>query len=142
MDEIYRDIYSRLYDVTDEFFLPRYAPDQTFFTNWVFDPGRLRRSIDTAELSLISERKIKLRPDAKFFLFVNLWQMVVLPIQLANRAEGFQMENILASDIELLLKEASVGRKVGDEISGHAVLDALSTNWKRLKLSGFKLWES
>ena len=54
--------------------------------------------------------------------------MVVLPIQLiqlARRAEGFQMESILASDIELLLKEASAGRKAGDEISGHAVLDSL-----------------
>jgi len=142
MDDIYRDIYSRLYYGSDGGSLRLYTTDQATWLALPGTPGALRRSIDEAELSLATQRRIRLRPDAKFFLFVNLWQMVALPIQLAGRVQASEIEGILSHDINLLLNEASSETKEGEEVSGHAVLDAFSRSWKRLSLSEFGLWES
>jgi len=140
MDEVYRDIYADLYN---------YDYGKLHLRWEILEEGRwypyrdnLRLSIESSESTLMEKQNIKLRADAKYLLLVNFWQMIVIPIQMARKSEIKNIQDIVSNDISVLLEEASRNCKSGDEISGHAIINALSRSWKNLKVSNAKLWES
>ena len=78
MDEIYRDIYSRIYDSAriepnEELQLNSYWINQP--VNSPLDAGTIRSMIDAAERETFAGRTQRLRPDAKVFLLINLLQI-------------------------------------------------------------------
>jgi hypothetical protein len=152
MDEVYRNIYSQLYDsVEPEFEVRNYAwynreaPQTT-----TLNAGILRQMIDVAEretfgggtdqLNVSPYAGRRLRPDAKLFLLINFLQMIVIPVILARRQDGPDLGRILFADTVTLLKESADETNETD-VSSHSVLKALTKNWQRLNVSALKLWE-
>ncbi len=153
MDEIYRNIYSQLYDSVqpdseEKTALWHYA--QNIQPGAELDAGRLRQMIDAAERETLGGPTNdliigpydgrRLRPDAKLFLLINFLQMIVHPVSLAGRRNQSDLRRILFADTVSLLKEAA-GETRDRDVSSHAVLKALTKNWMKLNLSALKLWE-
>jgi hypothetical protein len=152
MDEIYRDIYSRIYDSVQ----PERNQERELNTYWrdqsldsPLDAGTIRLMIDEAEREAYRNRgerlltrvpPERLRPDAKVFLLINLLQMVAVPVQLSQRGRNIDLRRVLFADTVTLLRSAE-DEATGNEVSSHAVLKAVAKNWQKLNLSGLKLWE-
>jgi hypothetical protein len=151
MDERYRTIYAAIYvGRTGELgvFAQRLAPD--FALSWPggFQASAVRTAVRDAIEGAEGEVGRRVREDAKALLAVNFEDMVLYPLLVGGR----QIEEILddaAADIRMLIRSAAEHRDqrgVADAsddstISGHAVIDALSTHWSELRISRYRLWE-
>jgi hypothetical protein len=128
MDNFYRDVYTGFYRRRLES-----GPD----AGWV------SKAIDKVDRRLGQGR---LRADAKYLLLVTFTEMIVQPIRMRNldtpwpRA-GVDLEAAVSADIELLVMKAALERRSYREVSGHAVIDALSKHWKKLRIAKFDIWE-
>lgn len=82
-----------------------------------------------------------LRPDARLFLLVNLHQMLALPLAYTEvvRREHGMLDAIVRSDVRTILN-ATLEESRGEEISGHAVLNAVSRVWRRLRATEIDVW--
>ena len=143
MDEIYRDIYSRIYDSAriepnEELQLNSYWMNQPL--NSPLDAGTIRSMIDAAERETFAGKTQRLRPDAKVFLLINLLQMVAVPVLASGKGRNLELGRLLFDDTITLVRRAADQAK-GQEVSSHAVLTAVANNWQKLKLSDLKLWE-
>lgn len=137
MDRTYREIYQRLYDGPDievAFYVFQ-------FPHGPLDASRgvIRGLIESAEDTLQRETdgKVSCRPDAKLLLLENFSNMIAAPIRFANRR--LKVRDILEHDIRLLMTTAKPDEE--GEISGHAIVEALSHNWRGLRISEFKIWD-
>lgn len=101
------------------------------------------RIIDDVITETVSDLdlSLRLRPDARLFLLVNCHQMVLLPLAYAERVitEPLPVEQILRHDVRTILASASEMAR-GEEISGHAVIDAVSRVWRQLRATQLNVW--
>jgi hypothetical protein len=158
MDPSFERIFEDLYnvqsgqDVPDR---PRLLEASRFSSSETF--ARVRETIDDADRRLADQEGLRLRSDARFFLLINLTEMVARPIQMRTRSAPFsgptaELGDILRGDLDLLLEDAArrheerqraLGRgriEPDREISGHSVVEALAANWTRLKLNSYRIW--
>jgi len=131
MDEIYRDVYMRLYRAGVR--LPLFGLRPELSTR------AARSAIEAAEREMLERRNITCRPDAKLLLLANFSAMVLAPLQMTARIPIRELEQIVAEDIRMLMNDAEPD--ADREISAHAVITALDRNWRNLKTSSFKIWE-
>ena len=150
MDEIYRNIYSQLYDAVGL----ESAESHQFWNYSVqrlagfpLDATTIRQMIDEAEgesfgnaVARVPPDRRGLRPDAKVFLLTNLLNMIAVPVGLSERARNLDLRRLLFADTSTLIKLAANETKER-EVSSHGVLQAVAKNWPKLNLSGLKLWE-
>lgn len=157
MDPSYDHIFDDLYNLQSGRDFPdreRVREVSRFRSNDAFT--QVRQTIDEADRRLVDDEGLRLRSDARFFLLINLTEMVARPIQMrtgVSSIEGPSAElgSILRGDLELLLSDAARRhtrrqRDLGPrgeldrEISGHSVVEALAANWTRLKLNSYRIW--
>jgi hypothetical protein len=158
MDPSYERIFEDLYNLQSGRDVPnreqireasRFSSNETF--------TQVRETIDDADRRLADRTGLHLRSDARFFLLINLTEMVARPLQMRTRSAPFtgptaELGDILRGDLDLLLEDAarrhterqralSRGRPEPDrEISGHLVVEALAANWTRLNLNNYRIW--
>jgi len=142
MDLEYREIFSMLYSP----FTSRYST-----TRWLSrilserftrgpEASAVRQAIDEAEEKLLSAKgQGGIRADAKYFLLINLMQMVVVPARVRGSIGLEELRRLLSSDVAFLVNEAA-RQAEGREISGHVILETVATRWRQLQLSNFRIW--
>lgn len=150
MDDIYTGIFSAMYEREDEmrrsywfrFGFPRTGREVEFGET-------IRSAIETASEAVRRRNGTEVRPDAKYFLLLNLLQMLAMPILIARREDPGRVEEDAAYDVDLILRDASESRIAPTqspsndrlEISAHQVIDAVSRNWSKLRLSRVRIWD-
>jgi hypothetical protein len=167
MDPAYGSIFQNLYSAQSDIgsigpFRAAVAPDLAR------DSEVIRRAIDEVQAELKETTAKTLRSDAKYFLLLNLLQMVFTPLRLHGgpllAGEGFagsgpipeggtfaDLISFLRDDLRLILNDAArrqEGReKLQDssapqdrEISSHLVMEAIVANWSQLGLNSFRIW--
>lgn len=157
MEPAYEHIFDDLYNVWSDrddlnrsriVELARYQSNEPMNT--------VHRTIENAQQALEESEGLRLRSDARYFLLMNLSEMVVRPIQIRTGEMPFKepsgdLDSILRGDLNLLLFDAArrhrerqrsfgAGRRPDREISGHLVVEALAANWTRLKLNSYRIW--
>lgn len=110
--------------------------------------GMISDSIEKVQGELEDRKLPRLREDAKYFLLLNLVEMVYVPLReqenrlggrplLQDLREGFQ------EDIRTIAYSAA--RAAADEgqndISCHRVIDTLHSSWERLNSAVTRMWE-
>jgi hypothetical protein len=139
MDETYQQIYAALYGGEE---LPRgpfFGRDFWPFYRYRNVPDdRIRAAIDKADARLRRSRQNGLRSDAKAMLLLNLTYMIVVPL-VAHGEDVSYPESDLESDVNVLV-DAAVSRSGDESVSAHSLVDALSANWRNLKLANVRLW--
>jgi hypothetical protein len=143
MDERYRRTYKTLYSlivepppepvVVEEWFGPMEQP-----------PGPLYGQIVAGAIDDAERRRrdgARLREDAKALLALNFVNLVLLPLAAGGEDIGL-VQQYVRDDTAMLVAESEVDRTTRvPEVTGHAVIDALSQNWRGLRISRFRLWE-
>ena len=82
----------------------------------------------------------QLRPDARLFLLLNIHQMVALPLSYeVGRENPVNLDSVLRTDLSTILQAAREESKEG-EISGHNVINAISSTWEKLQISKLEIW--
>jgi hypothetical protein len=125
----------------------------------------IRQAIDAAEAELRRSTSQTLRSDARYFLLINLLQMVFVPFRRRGRTfltgEAYagispgpepgtfaELTSYLRDDLRLILNDAA-RRQEGpqyslapqaSEISSHLVMEAIVANWSQLRLNSFRIW--
>ena len=136
--EIYEDLYEEYYVLQAEFERSRYFPIQT-------TPRRsrsrlIRVVLDACEHAMArTETRDAMRPDAKHLLLINLHQMIASPIALSGGRYKMPIQEILRNDAELIIRAAKESA-YNEEISGHAIISAISNIWEKLKSSRLEIW--
>lgn len=157
MDPGYEQIFDDLYNLQSGRDFPnreRVREFSRFRSNDAFT--QVGQTIDQADRRLADDEGLRLRSDARFFLLINLTEMVARPIQMRTGLPAFEgpsaeLGSILRGDLELLLSDAARrhARRQRDlgprgerdrEISGHSVVEALAANWTQLKLNSYRIW--
>lgn len=157
MDPVYEHIFDDLYNVQSDREYPNRA--RIFeAANFASDePVRaVRQTIDEADRELAVTQRLKLRSDARYFLLLNLSEMVVRPVQMRTGTPPFagpseELDSFLRTDVNLLISDAARRhnerqrslaqvRPPDREISGHSVVEVLAANWTRLKLNSYRIW--
>jgi hypothetical protein len=169
MDPAYGSIFQNLYSAQSETgyvgqFRATVAPDPQSAR----DTEAIRRLIDEAEAELTRSTAQTLRSDARYFLLLNLLQMVFIPFRLRDSpfsgagtlgglgafpsgGTSADLLSALRDDLSLILNDAAGRheRRVGfqypsapqdREISSHLVMEAVVANWSALKLASFRIW--
>lgn len=150
MDPIYAHIFDDFYNAQSD----REYPDRDRIMRAASFSSdrpvrRVRDIIEKAESGLESEFGLRLRSDARYFLLLNLTEMMVRPIQARTGEPPFErngeLQDMLVGDVRLLVLDAARRHrdhaKVPDrEISGHRVVEALAANWSRLRLNSYRIW--
>ena len=136
-----KEEFYKAYSDLATFYLPRRDPF------WI--PSLLSRRavwlVNDALEEAVKEMNLddQLRPDARFFLLINLHQMVLLPLSYAKQLPAPElMAEIIRHDVRTVLEIARSRLKQADrhEISGHMIVDALSEVWQKLRVTEFELW--
>lgn len=157
MDPVYEHIFGDLYNASYERDDPnraRIAKAATFQSNETI--RAVRETIEEADRGLVATEGLRLRSDARYFLLLNLTEMVVRPVQMRTGEPPFagpseELESMLLGDVKLLVSDAArrhnerqrslaLVRPPEREISGHSVVEALAANWTRLKLNSYRIW--
>jgi hypothetical protein len=141
MDARYRDIYTAVYvNRTGRFSIEEFPPWEPYMYRaswWLESREAVRNAIESSE-----QYHGRLREDAKALLAVNFQDMVFLPLGIGGRVEFNTAVEYIAGDISTIVGAAVEDRRgENEEISGHAVINALSRSWDRLGISRFELWE-
>lgn len=146
MDARFREIYAAIYvGRTGQLGQAPFFPDDLYggFAGWRWSRGLpyfgevIRDAIERAE-----REHGRVREDAKALLAVNFQDLIVLPLSIGGRAPLDSLAEDIRQDIAMLVGGAAeVSEQDEDGISGHAVLDALSRSWDRLRISRYRLWE-
>jgi len=116
---------------------------------------QIDNAIQNASRGFSDKIKDYLRADARYFLLVNYHLLIIRPLlmgrqlkrhlnepQERNLASQDELREIIDSDINLILSKANDSVKVEnkEEISGHTIVDTISTNWSNLKSTKFNVW--
>lgn len=132
-----------------------YRNSSTFTYSYLEDnQDSAARFVERAVKGVIDKLKLnsRIRSDAYHFLLVNFHQMIVMPILMDpngpiqnhfNRKRNPFYPNdfykVISDDIEKILLSAT-NNKDHDEISGHAILDAVAQQYKNLQTMKFEIW--
>jgi hypothetical protein len=83
----------------------------------------------------------KLRPDARLFLVTNMYQMIFLPIASSSerKMDGGDISKLLRADLRTILDTAQE-QSSDEEISSHAVFNAVSQVWDKLRATELDVW--
>lgn len=111
------------------------------------------------ELSANLEIENDIRPDAKLFLLVNFFELILHPILKGRTARSLnlspddilnqddELKKYLDHDLRIILKsskqsqrELSRQRDEKRKISGHDVVNAISRSWSKLNLLKVDVW--
>jgi hypothetical protein len=154
MDSEYKQIFDTLYQLQPE---PPYL-NRLFHVFYRGEPSLgdervVRKAIDDAETRLLESTGRRIRADAKYFLLLNVMNMIVVPVQMRRGGTSEPLDSYIRSDVGLIVGEASrlqdererssgspLPMEVSSELSGHSVLEAVAANWKNLRLSEFQIW--
>ena len=84
---------------------------------------------------------LSVRPDASYFLLVNLHQMVLLPLQ-SRGVSSTDIRQALANDArEIIANAARAAREEGrSEVTGGGILRAVASLWNTLQLNRLEFW--
>jgi predicted anti-sigma-YlaC factor YlaD len=131
MDPIYDGEYDSLYD--------RLAAQVNFYPE-----ARGERLADTERLKEIIDSKTKLhnanlRSDARYLLSVLFLQMVLMPVAMARRVGMEQVWESIGDDTDTLM-ETLANQSHRTQISGHMMLNTITSNWSRLRTTNFRIW--
>jgi hypothetical protein len=143
VDDIYSGIFSALYQFDTERPDRRFLSSATRLRGVYFFGEEIRRAIDEAAIRIQVETGIPIRPDAKYFLWVNVLHMIAAPISISEREPlGFVLD-AATHDVELLIRAATEGMEDIErrEVSAHRIVDALSRSWKALRLNEVHIWD-
>jgi len=138
---VYKDlyeIYARYYSMPEEWFPfirePWLRLADIRSVRWVTE------SIEQAisDLNLAD----RLRPDARYFLLVNLHQMVALPLihPKVKDLDFGQLEADLKSDARTILSAAIETSEGGQEITASGLLKVISSQWDKLRVTAWEVW--
>lgn len=88
----------------------------------------------------------RVRPDARHFLLVNFHQFILVPADLSSARLGVSRDGILESlrsDARTILRnsEELSRQRENQEISGHIILDSISSSWDGLKSTFYEFWD-
>lgn len=144
---VYRDLYE-IYQTPTVPFTRRLSRFLLEKGKWPFeDPrievrrlSRIREEIDRATSRLgLAET---LRPDARYFLLINLDRMVALPFShpAAAQKDAEAIMDAIRQDVSAILETAVEEAKGDEEISGGAVLRATASIWDKLRINRWKVW--
>lgn len=140
MDREFKNIYSALYSLPSNY--PPRAIRSPQSPLYFEEELVIRSAIEHAETGL-SERGQRLRADARYFLLVNISEMIILPIQMRGNIPMGIINDMLRDDVNSIVNAAvriEPEARRFPEISGHAVLEAIATTWKNLKLTELRVW--
>lgn len=140
MDEDFRPIYERLYRSYER---PRDVLHR--LRGEAFRAGRdVTKAIEEVQGELERRLLPQLREDAKYFLLLNLIEMVYVP--LAEESPSINIRDLrprLQDDIKTIAIAASEDARSRGEnsVSTHAVVDALHNTWNKLNSAVSRVWE-
>ncbi len=142
MDEQYREIYESIFRLVVQ---PEAdSPEARLLVDRFGEAAPVfGRAVESALDEAERERGdgARLREDAKALLAVNFRDLVFVPLSAAGHNTA-QVEEDVRRDTAMLVLEAAADREQRvPEITGHAVIDALSRNWGGLRISRYNLWE-
>ena len=103
---------------------------------------RLLRAVRNSVSEAEQASDVQLRPDARYFLIVNLHQMVALPLShpKVKRVDSHMLQEHLTADVQTILDNVNREGLPQQEISGHAIVDSLSSVWSKLRTTRFEVW--
>jgi hypothetical protein len=138
MKQEYFESYEKLYEDFVERLRPFY---RRTFPYVEFEFGlTIMKAIDNAD------KRKKLRPDAKYFLAVNFYHLIVLPLIEGSKRGGQvsdimfnQMQEDIRDDIYTIVSEAK-GKNDSGQISGHQIMGTIDRIWGSLKTTKFEIW--
>jgi hypothetical protein len=134
----FEKIYTQLFESTTEFYPSAFwFPENQKILNLLKEiKSKLRDGIN-------DERK--LRPDAKYFLLVNAYHLIILPLMIADLNKlsisyiEQQQGNIL-KDLDTILKLVKETIPEDEELSGHQVMRVIDKSWNDLEVTKISLW--
>jgi hypothetical protein len=103
-----------------------------YSTKWV------RGIIEVAAHGFEETKKVHVREDARFFMLLNFTEMIAHPLE--AKIETAVLQRAVDQDVRLLLTAAASHDPTAEEISGHAIVDALSWTWAQLHVMKWDLW--
>lgn len=134
------DIYALLYGSLRRFPLFPFPPRRGFSTYFRNDGVSL---LADALREGVQISGANLRPDARHFLFVNLHQMVVLPVmhrESTSQLSSERLRAMLTEDIQVILREACQTSDPQAAITSSEILRATNSVWEKLGLGGLDIW--
>lgn len=99
----------------------------------------VRESIDAAATDL---GWIQLRPDAKHFLLINFYEMILLPLSHPDNPLPVREEEVrdaILHDVRAIVNKAGAQRQ-SEEITGSDILKATAELLDSLRISEFRFW--
>lgn len=83
----------------------------------------------------------KLRADAKYFLLLNFFCMVLRPIamNLPSTLSTPELLDMVREDLAYIMAEATK-KKLDEEVTGHTILEVVNDEWNQLKTNSLKVW--
>jgi hypothetical protein len=147
MRKEYYDLYRSLFEEYEFGLAPFYPFPWRFRLH-----RRFASEIADAIDEMIESKKLRqrVRPDAKYFLLVNLHQMIAIPYLFAfEPVERYEkglgdLRNAFRHDIDLILSSAvdlqKTGGRSNEEISAHDIIRSIDRSWKELMTAKFDIW--
>jgi hypothetical protein len=104
------------------------------------DEYELRSSVDQVGEQAQANTGRRLRTDARYLLLINFSEMVIRPADRAQKVSSGELREATRDDI-LTVVRAAAERARAQEISGHDVINALTTVWGELKTMAYNVWD-
>jgi hypothetical protein len=104
------------------------------------DRYELKHWIDQATQQVTASTGRRLRADARFLLLLNFTEMVIRPADLAETVRPGEFREAARDDIRTIVG-AATERAEAEEISGHALINALTSVWGRLRTVAYNVWD-
>jgi hypothetical protein len=145
MDQVYHDIYKRMYEnygIGPEFeqlaakVRPNVPVNKTMLGTAL---TRIKKAIDEYE----KDPSPRIRPDAKYFLMVNFFELILFPIIVAGEptTNTDQLLEDADSDINNVLTGAAQSSvRDAEGLSSHSIIKSLNNAWDGLKLTDALHW--
>lgn len=118
----------------------RFGP-RRFFRMFSPSSDQSFRLIEKAVEEVCEQKKVKLRPDAKYFLITNFHQMVAMPVTIAfGRQVQGNISELIREDISLIISTAGSRLNEQKEITGGMILRTVGEMWDKLKTNAENIW--
>jgi hypothetical protein len=101
-------------------------------------------AIEQVQRELKSKELPQLREDAKYFLLLNLVEMVYVPLSEENPSANIrELRPALQEDIKTIAHAASeeASQRGEKSVSAHTVIDTLHGAWDKLNSAVGRIWE-
>jgi hypothetical protein len=145
MDQVYHDIYKSMYEAYE--IGPEYQRRiaQSIPQIPPVNQSKLRRALDRIKKAIDeyeTDSGSTIRPDAKYFLMLNFFELILFPIIAAGEPTNTnQLLEDADSDIHLVLSEAvHSGGQDSEGLSSHSIIRSINSAWDRLKLTDAFTW--